>query len=794
MSDERPYPDEIYQQWQTVIGDSDLSSHDAKSVMQVVHYVQPPLSMEALTTAAEVFSWDHGQEGVQECVSRISSLKIVKEKRPDNIGTLYPVFFAMTNPRFLGTAGDHKYSLGRQLIDEWFSCLTTGLNTSRNNFYSHVLAIRHVIMSVIRADYQADDEGIKPDKFFYSAIRSDALYSQRRQIDRSYQIFIEIYQDELSPGELIRRSSGGRRGGAQKKREKKDAWHDVRVKKLANVSPPKRTRVSQPPDPAKNQKTDELTANTEAAKLGFRPVRVPTASDNAEKSEKPVLQRKTSSALTPSDDRKIVQRWIANAATASLETVSDLSRLTPEKVKESLTVPLKMIEHALAVLLLATGMPVKRMITLETISADDVDIAAITNDRPVFFAETNELWYRLLDGPGANKPNKDKYHQWVILKLPDILATALSDPELSQHDRPFKAVLGELNRKLKNYFRKHSGIMPTANRLRASSWLWRRPHAHDDVAAEMLTGQFGLTLSAPAAYRKIPRSEIQHVFTHTMKSLGITHAETKPNITDIKSDCGSDSDSDVNTVGSAIAQPPCVFVPLFAELREAMDLPIDKIAMWWSGQPFPRQSLVTLYQYVSAYHLLAWQLSTGARPVGPKSQNKFSGKWQWLHDKNSARGIESRIIPLLADIKNAFFKLERWTDSLLHQLNNENITIEDCRTSSRNTPRWLEEKSRGRRLILRDMNWNDFKSLSLPQTQGLADNVARHSLTSWLRERMSGAEVDALLGHASDGRSLSSVRAAATINQAGELRRQLNEWLKSCGYKPLKWESLPWHS
>lgn len=792
MSDVIFYPNEIYSQWQEAVEKLGLSSRDEKAIMQVIHYVQPPVSIEALKNAVEVFNWDHDGFCLKDAIVKISSNGYIPLGRPRKIGSLYPVFFAMTNPRFFGTAGDHKYFLARQLIDEWFSELSTGLNTSRHNFYSHVLAVRHVIMSVIGADYQVDDEEVKPDKFFYFAIRSDALYVQRRQLDRSYQIFTEIYQDELSPGELIRYSpGGGRRGGAQKKREKTDAWHDVRVKKLASVSPPKRIRVSQPPDSDKNQKADEL-ADTQVAVLGFRPVRDPTAADSgsAEKNEQPILQRKIFSELTPSDDRKIVQRWINNAATASLSTVNDLSRLTPEKVNESLTVSLKMIEYALAVLLLATGMPVNRIVKLETISIDDIDFTASTNDHPVFLPETNELWYRLLDGPGANKSNKDKYYQWISLKLPDILAMALSGLEPSQHDRPFKAVQSELNRKLKNHFRKYPGIKPTANRIRASSWLWRRPHARDDVAAEMLSGQFGLALSAPAAYRSIPRAEIQRVFTDTVKGLGITHDEKKSNITGFKSNC----EIEIDTVGSAIAQPPCAFVPLFAELREAINPPIDKLSMWWGGQSFPRQSLVTLYQYVAAYHLLAWQLSTGARPVGPESQNKFSGKWQWLHDKNSARGIESRVIPLLTDIKNALFKLQRWTDSLLHQLNNENITVEDRRTNGRNTPDWLEEKGRSRRLILRDMNWYDFKTLSLPHTQGLADNVARHSLASWLREKISGAEVDALLGHASDGRSLSSVRAAATINQDGELRRQLNEWLRLCGYKPLKWESLPWHS
>lgn len=149
---------------------------------------------------------------------------------------------------------------------------------------------------------------------------------------------------------------------------------------------------------------------------------------------------------------------------------------------------------------------------------------------------------------------------------------------------------------------------------------------------------------------------------------------------------------------------------------------------------------------------------------------------------------------MLTDIKKSLFKLQHWTDYLLHQLKNQNTIVDDRRTHGRNTPAWLLVPARGRRLVLRDMTWSDLRSLSLTNTAGLADNVARHSLTSWLRERVTDAEVDALLGHALNGRSLSSPRAAATINQEGQLRRQLTEWLRQCGYKPLKWENFPWQS
>lgn len=791
MSDDLLYPHETYQQWQSVLDRSDLTSYDIQNIMLVVQYVQPPLSIETLTTAAEIFSWDHHEQSFNEAISQLSSHEIIKKGRPSNIGTLCPVFFAMTNPRFLGISGCQKSFLGRQLIHEWFSTIAAEINTSRHNFYSHVLAVRHVLMAVIGSEYQADDTGLLPDEFFLSAIKSDSLYSERRSIERSYKIFAEINKNDLSPGELIRRSSGGRRGAAQKKREKKDPWHDAQVQALAKLAPPARTREAQPSDPKASGKPGKLEESSEAAKLGFRPISTSTvAVGDAEKNEQPVLQRQTPSALTPTDDKRVVQQWAASTATTSLSSVGDLSRLPPEHVREVLTVSLTPIEKALAVLLIITGIPVNRLTSLEVQRSENAappGLQTKNNDRPVFFSATAELWYRLLDGPSA--PTENKHHQWVQLRVPDILAAALLDPDLLEPDRPFRRVRTRLNRRLQSHFRKHPGIMPTANRLRASSWLWRRPHACDDVAAEMLTGQFGLALAAPAAYRQVSRAEIQCVFNNTVMSLGINTESTLNSF-----EHPADNENDSAMMGSAIAQPPDVFALLFGELRDAMTPLIDELAMWWAGQPFPRQSFAALYQYVAAYNLLAWQLSTGARPVGPSTQVHLGSRVQWIRDKGSSRDIESRVIPLLTDIQKSLSQLQRWTGNLLHQLRNQNIIIDDRRTNGRNTPAWLLAPARGRRLVLRDMTWADLRSLSLTNTVGLADNVARHSLTSWLRERVTDAAVDALLGHALNGRSLSSPRAAATINQDGELRRQLNAWLRQCGYKQLKWENFPWQS
>ncbi|QOR39063.1 hypothetical protein HNO52_11475 [Billgrantia diversa] len=780
MHDERPYPHEIVQEWQQAIDLSNLNLHDAQRVMQVVRYALPPLCLESLETATRFYKYDHDDNEVSIAVANLASGDEIARNQPRNLGTFYPVFYAMTNPRFLGRDKCQAASLGRRLLSDWFSELKNGTRTSRNNFYSHVLAVRHVLMAAINADWEVTDEESNPEKFFLATIESDALFKQRNDILDSYEVFVEIINGSLFPGQLIRRSSGKRNSAAGSQRTKTDPWHAARVVKLA-TSPPAPRRVIQGAD-LPGEHTEELTA------LGFRTVISATKGENAEPGEQVIMQRQTPSMLTPDDDRRIVQQWVASSATASLAAVSDMGRLPPEQVREVMSAALSPIERLLAILLLSTGMPVKRLLSLTVEPPIGSEMVPCT-ERPFWRPTTGELCYRLLDGPSANDDFPDLL--WVKLRLPAVLADILSSSDYSTPGlQPFRGVRTRLNKQLLKHFRRQPGVTPTANRLSATSWLWRRPHARDDVAAKTLAGQYDLSLAAPAAYRQLSRDEIQQIFDATLADLGII-SETHRDKSD-RQVGGPDGTRAI--MGSSVAQPPEAFLPIFIEIKEKMTAPSDEMAGWWLGRPFPHESLARLYQYVAAYHLLAWQLSTGARPVGPSSHNRISGQLQWIRDKASPRGIESRVVPLIGELQSALLHLQRWTDVLCRRLQSVDVTLVDKRSKQRSTPAWLVAPARGRRLILRDMTWSDFQSLSLEHSAGLASNVARHSLASWLRERVPDAEVDALLGHARDGRSLSAPRGEAATGQQAALRRLLKEWLNQCGYHPLAWRDLPWNS
>lgn len=223
-----------------------------------------------------------------------------------------------------------------------------------------------------------------------------------------------------------------------------------------------------------------------------------------------------------------------------------------------------------------------------------------------------------------------------------------------------------------------------------------------------------------------------------------------------------------------------------------MQVPETEIARWWTGKPFPLEALIMLYQLAAAYELLGWQLSSGARPISRSSENRLGAQHQWIHDKNSARGIESRVIPLLNETRTGLRSLQHWTSLLIHRISDDGITVVDRRKALRDTPSWFYFPKRGRRLMLRDMQWSDLSSLNLPRLPVWPRNVARHSLATFLREHIPDAEVDALLGHARHGRMLSSPRADASIGKQSHLRKTLKTWLSNCGYRSLSWDEMPW--
>lgn len=769
-----PFPHEIRAQWREALDATGLSQNDIDAIMRIVADAQPPLSIETLKKAALL---QIDQNPLSDRVLAALTTSITHEK-PKHIGSNYPVYYALTTPRYLGRHSCPVAQLGQRLICDWFSEIPLQKLTSHHNFYNHVLATRDVIMAVIHADWPANDGDMTPADYFQSALSNDLLHAQRQQLatDRKYEIFTLLAAGSLKPGEKIR-DDNGQGGGGKKRKKKHDVWHDKRVKQLTCKPTPPSQNVATRPDERSDVK-GSIAADPELRTIGMQHKAAPSKDDS---SETITLQRGTPSTLTHGDDSHIVKRWAKGAPVSSLAAMTDLSRLHTEQVDAVLAAPLLPLERTCVILLLSTGLPTKRLMRLTT--TEDIGLAQKQQrDEPYWCPMQGMLYYRLLDGPSISASAPET--QWIHLQLPKELATTLADQRLSSPgQRPFRQIRARLNRQLKRHFRHRAGIMPTANRLSATSWLYIRPHAIDDVAAACLSGQFNLDLSAPAAYRQVARAEVQQVFDDTLQSLNISRYPPLLS-NDVKH-------ADHLMMGSVVACPPTAFATRFQELRNGMRTPARELSRWWSGVPFPKEALVTFYQYVAAHELLAWLLSTGARPLGQRSANRFGNQMQWLQDKNSARGIESRVVPLLKEIRDSAHSLHHWTESLLHAMEAHGIRVKDQRTSQRDTPAWLSAPQRGNTLVLRDMTSSDMTSLF--SVTDWPSNTTRHALATWLRQRVPNATVDQLLGHARNGRTLASPRADTSIGHQPHLRRALSDWLIQCGYQPLDWERMPWH-
>ena len=771
-----PFPDEIRGKWREALGSSDLSQNDVDAIMRIVAIAHPPVSIATLKRASALLQLD--PDPLSDRVLATLKTSIAGEE-PKHIGSNYPVFYALVTPRYLGRGSCPIAQIGRQLISDWFCDVSQKNLVSHHNFYNHVLATRDIIMAVVNADWPENEEGLTPAKYFQAAISHDLLYSQRQQLaeGRKYEIFTLLAAGSLQPGEKIREAKGP--GGSGKKRKKKqDVWHDKRVKQLAGKSTPPRQNVTTRPDEQSDIK-GAIAGDPDLRTVGMK--QAATSKDGSAEAEKVTLQRDTPSALTRGDDSHIVRRWAKGAPASSIAAMTDLSRLHTEQVDAVMATPLLPLEHTFVFLLLSTGLPTNRLMRLTT--TENIGLAQKEQrDEPFWCPMQGILYYRLLDGPSASSSAPET--RWIQLHIPPDLATILSDH--TSDPRPFRPIRAQLNRKLKRHFRDRSGIVPTANRLSATSWLYIRPHAIDDVAAASLSGQFNLDLAAPAAYRQVARAEIQQVFDDTLQSLNISPEARCPQLLpyDVKH-------TDRPMMGSAVACPPTAFVTIFQELRDGMTASTRDLSRWWSGVPFPKEALVTLYQHIAAHELLAWLLSTGARPIGQRSENRLGNQMQWVHDKDSARGIESRVVPLLKVIRSSANSLHRWTQSLLHVMAAHGIPFKDRRTSKRDTPAWLLAPRRGNTLVLRDMTSSDMTSLF--SVTDWPSNTTRHALATWLRQRVPDASVDQLLGHARHGRTLSSPRADTSIVHQPQLRRALSDWLTQCGYQQLNWERMPWH-
>ncbi|MBR2515263.1 MAG: hypothetical protein IKE45_14865 [Halomonas sp.] len=782
MSNDRFYPHEIKQKWESAIVAVPLSDDEKTLLFNIINYSQPPVSLVTFKKSAELYNIDIQKIDTDNLIKKLQAYEKIKKNKPNDVGSNYSVYYALTHPSYLSQSSSDVAKKCRRYFSHLFSKVDKNKLIAKPTFYNHILAARDVISAVIESRIEIVEKSETLGSDIIATINSDMLSAQKNRLKDKIKIFSMLSHKILTPGEKQRDYNSSEKQKTVSNVSKHDPWHDERLNVLAKTLQPKRQRLHIRRERYK-QHDSTVPGPAENALFTMRDIKIKHPNETEESSENTIVKRAVSSTLTRTDDIQLVRRRTQSAPASSLPAITDLARLTDVAIHAVLAKPLDSELKYFAVLLLTLGLPPERLMRLTT-SEHFNNVTDNHHDRPHWCIAESILCYRLLDGPSLNRSNPT--NQWVQLTLPPSLTEFFNRLPLSE--RPFRGARSQLNRHLKRYFRNQPGLLPTANRLSASSWLYRRPHAIDDVAATALAGQFGLGLSAPAAYRQLSRKELQHVFDKTLQQLGLFEP-TLPVAMPVNANHSSAS------VGSAVAQPPAFFESIFNDIRQRMRSSQAELEAWQPYKPFPADALLRFSQLISAHELLGWQLSTGARPVGPSSGNRLGQKQQWVHDKNSARGIESRVIPILPTVRESIKSLHRWHSLIISVASSANVAIDDQRTDRLDTPAWLFKLPRGQKFVLRDMHWSDISTLQLSQLLNSPSNVARHSFASYLRNRIPDAQVDAMLGHARHGRMLSSPRSETPLDMQNysQLIHALREWLRACGYQPLDWSRIPWH-
>lgn len=525
--------------------------------------------------------------------------------------------------------------------------------------------------------------------------------------------------------------------------------------------------------------------------------------------------------LSQGDQALHLERIQLLQQTRSLKTSADIGVRPKEEIlaalrtfpsrqdQASIVVPVSVIQErqglAFLNILLCTGIAPERLLQTTVIARSPALSPTITNawttcqtlnQIPGWSPEEGLLHYAV---------NKAPTETTITLPLSDTLNQSLMAGKVWPiGSQPFKALKSLIEKKLKHWGKNRPGSALTLRRLSASHHHWVVPACEDEVIATWLRGELPLSLAAPATYRQIPLHNIQTAFLSAQSALGLFPLPQE-------SSCTSRGD---HLVGSSKAEEPSYF-----------KRPLRLLAQWAKNHSALVTSLITSQgnrssdlravgdviarqgQALGALILLAWQVCTLARPLGPATQCEQLENTLWLRDKDSARAQESRQIPLVPAL-GALLELQhewrmawqQWwerrsgkADFLGHarvaypahwKFNAFTQTLEQQRMHHADWRQWLKE--------LPTLTSSPLAG-ELSQWSRKPSNVTRHSMITALQSRLPQATVHALAGHITLGHSLQSPSSDRSLIQS-DTRSALTEIARLCGLTPglLNRDDLPW--
>ncbi|MBK1735810.1 hypothetical protein CKO15_11075 [Halorhodospira abdelmalekii] len=731
-------PDAVCAQWRERLRDlGDIRLRDA--IMAVVATHLPPVSQAALRDSLPLFARDYGPPAgfpLEQLRSHVGALGL-PGGYPQRYRTPYPLHAAIT--RVFPSEPP-----ARRVLVDWFR---TSPGDNAQIYYRQLLAVRRCLQLCQPA--LADVAPKEGARVCWQALNAMTLDAKQQDDAR---LFFELLQAQRQVGvNQVYQPTGKRPRGPDPELLRAPLLERADRQRGA---PPSGGRTAGQDTPGEGDSAQRTLAS--ARYRPRRDARTRRQAEPADPDHPQTWEREQPSALTETDDRFAQRHGPRLAATSVLNTPTDLHRLPTGRVVQALLVLAKdPLDWAYAWLLLTTALPPQRLATLQR--------AGSAPEGQTPHESAGLLIYRLLDGPVAVGTGANCQ---VTLRLPAGIAQALAD---APHQAPFTGQPGRINRRLRRALDGTPGLLPTADRLRASAELRIEAHARDAVAARALTGRFGLAQNAPAAYRRFVSGELQGLFeavTDEWAQAVDQRAADDPDLAQrlaaLRFESEPSEAMEPVPTGSGRAVPPAAYEPWLRRLRRGADGIGAHLLQLPPNDPRCAEKLLQVVRLHAAYTSLLWLLATGARPIGPRTEWVVAERGvlaaahpaAYLADKSSGVYRERRVIPVCRPLEQQLQVHERVRTMVVQLLERRGFTVTDQRpTAQQALP---AELVRLRRDTLECRLFTQPRLEAALREAGLepdrqARNAPRHTVATVLRERLAQRQVDAVLGHARAG-------------------------------------------
>lgn len=810
-------PSGVLNQWEAALQHTTLTESQHTLVWAAIRYVLPPVNREQLQRAINVYTHDHAIDTPADAMAQLQHLNIPTAALTQYT-VRYPLCHALTDPKApkaLPNVGIPFQRDARQMLSQYFSDVAP--EAEAGLWYQDLQQTRDVLCELSK---MGNDESILPpiDRNIISLINQHLMASSatskalQKKCARVMKLFAAINKtsddNARKPG-VRKREKSSRNGGrshhnlqpsvtTQLTEQLHEALqvqrqHRIKASHQLNADAVDKTALTEPF--SSYRKPFSQAAITRDLGLSSATYNVVERFTHHETNDNQPLtvERKVPSTLTKHDDNTLLKKAGRQAATDTLVSISDIQRLTAEQIVTLLTgCQTTPILWAFCLLLLSTGLPYKRLISLER--SDEMPASYPASEESLYWnPNTGYIWYALLDGPSCLE---DGLNTQVVLELPKALNQVLmvnaTEPE---SDKPLISAPKALQEHTRRQKKTLTGLLPTPARLTASAPLLIRSLAQDETAQFALSGRFGAQNGAKAAYRALLPGELNRLFNDVLTILNGHLSCSNAHETDAEKGTLADSGTprfetareeaceptaiipDAPPLpttepeeithhqpsgwqtGSLLAAHPRQFNAWFEGLDNAISETLTRFTLVLSPRKRPVKEACTLSRLLACRAYLLLLLSTGCRPHGPNTRYCLSDKQLWIADKDSPQYRESRVVPAVPVLVKTLEQHELLLNSMTRWIKKRGGNVIDLRTDNQAIGYLQTRSKKEQQYVITSIEHRDFQQTLEKHLPNNSDdsasirvrNVTRHSVATHLRTILPAPIVDGLLGHTGSG-------------------------------------------